>query len=107
MPPALLGRYAAPFVGREGVRHFMQIQRAINDRAMAGVVWENIEMPVRVVRGDSDSWVEPQVAATLASRLPRAEHLRVAGAARLVPEDTPAAFVELLREWIGPEAQAT
>jgi pimeloyl-ACP methyl ester carboxylesterase len=64
MPPALLGRYAAPFVGREGVRHLMQIQRAINDQAMTGVTWEKIAAPVRVVRGDSDSWVEPQVAAT-------------------------------------------
>jgi pimeloyl-ACP methyl ester carboxylesterase len=107
MPPALLGRYAAPFVGREGVRHLMQIQRAINDQAMTGVVWEKIGAPIRVLRGDSDSWVGPQVAATLASRLPRAEHRRMAGVARLVPEDAPAAFVELLREWIGPEAQAT
>ena len=31
---------------------------------------------------------------------------RVAGAARLIPEDSPAALVELLRGWIGPETQA-
>jgi pimeloyl-ACP methyl ester carboxylesterase len=107
MPPALVGRYAAPFVGREGVRHLMQIERAINDQALADVSWEKITAPVLVVRGDSDSWVEPQVAAMLASRLPRAEHRRMTGAARLVPEDAPAALAELLREWIGPEAQTT
>jgi len=106
MPPALVGRYAAPFVGRDGMRHLMQVERAINDQALADVSWEKIAAPVLVVRGDSDSWVAPDVAAMLASRLPHAEHRRMAGAARLVPEDAPAALAELLREWIGPETQA-
>src|ERR1019366_8523109 len=106
-PPALVGRYAARFVGRDGVRHLMQVERAINDQALADVSWEKIAAPVLVVRGDSDSWVAPDVAATLASRLPRAEHRRMSGVARLVPEDAPAALAELLREWIGPDAQAS
>ena len=106
MPPALVGRYAAPFVGRDGVRHLMQVERAINDQALADVSWEKIAAPVLVVRGDSDSWMAPDVAAMLASRLPHAEHRRMAGAARLVPEDAPAALAELLRVWIGPETQA-
>jgi pimeloyl-ACP methyl ester carboxylesterase len=105
MPRALVGRYAAPFVGRDGVRQLMQVDRAINDQALADVSWEKITAPVLVVRGDSDSWTAPDVAATVASRLPRAEHRRMAGAARLVPEDSPAALAELLRGWIGPETQ--
>jgi pimeloyl-ACP methyl ester carboxylesterase len=106
MPRALVGRYTAPFVGRDGVRHLMQVERAINDQALADVMWDKIAAPVLVVRGDSDHWVAPDVAATLASRLPHAEHRRMAGAARLVPEDAPAALAELLREWLGPETQA-
>ncbi len=106
LPPALLGRYAAPFVGRDGVTHLLQIERAINDQALADVMWEKIAVPTLVVRGDLDSWVAPDVSAMIASRLPRAEHRRVAGAARLIPEDSPAALVELLRGWIGPETQA-
>ncbi len=105
MPRALIGRYAAPFVGRDGVRHLMQVERAINDHALADVSWEQIAAPVLVVRGDADSWVPPDVAATLASRLPHAEHRRMHGAGRLVPEDAPAELTELLRDWIGPEAQ--
>lgn len=104
MPPALVGRYAAPFVGRDGVRHLMQVERAINDQALADVSWENIGADALVVRGDADSWVKPDVAAALASRLPRAEYRRMAGVARLVPEDSPAALAELLRAWIGREA---
>lgn len=106
MPPALVGRYAAPFVGRDGVRHLMQVERALNDQALADVSWEKVAAPVLVLRGERDTWVAPDVAATIASRLPRAEFRRMAGAARLVPEDAPAALAELLREWIGPEARA-
>jgi pimeloyl-ACP methyl ester carboxylesterase len=106
MPPALVGRYSAPFVGRDGVRHLMQLERAVNDQALSDVAWEKIAAPVLVVRGEKDSWVAPDVSATIASRLPNAEHRRMAEAARLVPEDSPAALAELLGEWIGPEARA-
>lgn len=106
MPPALVGRYAASFVGRDGVRHLMQVEHAINDQALADVSWEDIGAHTLVVRGDADSWVKPDVAATLASRLPHAEHKRMAGAARLVPEDAPAEFADLLREWIGRDTPA-
>ena len=106
MPPALVGRYAAPFVGRDGVRHLMQVERAINDQALADVSWEKIAAPVLVVRGDHDTWVAPDVSATIASKLQRAEHRRMAGAARLVPEDAPAALSDLLGEWIGRDAGA-
>jgi pimeloyl-ACP methyl ester carboxylesterase len=105
MPPALIGRYAAPFVGRDGVRQLMQVERAINDGAVADVELERISAPVLVVRGDADSWVKPDVAATVASRIPRAQHRRVAGAARLVPEDAPAVLAEMLTEWIGVDRQ--
>ena len=81
----------------------MQVERAINDQALADVTWEKIAAPALVVRGDSDSWVAPDVAAMVASRLPRAQHRRLAGAARLIPEDAPAALSELLRDWIGSE----
>ena len=107
MPRELVGRYAAPFVGRDGVRHLMQVERAINDQALADVSWEKVAAPVLVVRGDSDSWVAPDVAAMLASRLRHAEHRRMAGVARLAPEDAPAALADLVREWMGPETQST
>jgi pimeloyl-ACP methyl ester carboxylesterase len=103
MPRALIGRYAAPFVGRDGVRHLMQVERAINDQALADVSWDRIRAPVMVVRGDSDSWVAPDVAAMVASRMPHAQHRRLAGAARLIPEDSPDALSALLRDWIGME----
>ena len=103
MPRALIGRYAAPFVGRDGVRHLMQVERAINDQALADVAWDRIKAPVMVVRGDADTWVAPDVAAMVASRMPHAQHRRLSGAARLIPEDSPDALSALLRDWIGME----
>ena len=106
MPPALVGRYAAPFVGRDGVRHLMQLEGAINDQALADVMWEKISAPTLVVRGDADSWVAGDVAAKVFSRLPQAELRILPGVARLAPEDSPVELVQLLRTWIGPETQA-
>jgi pimeloyl-ACP methyl ester carboxylesterase len=103
MPMALIGRYAAPFVGREGVRHLMQLERAVNDDSLESVEWEKIAAPTLVVRGEADAWVPPDVAARLASRLVRGEHRRLADAGRLIPEDAPEALVELLRNWIEPD----
>ncbi len=100
MPAALVGRYIAPYVGRDGVRHLLQLERAINDRALERVEWEKITQPVLVVRGDQDGWVSPDVAATLATRFPRGEHRRMSGAARLVPEDAPEALAGVLSAWI-------
>ena len=100
MPAALVGRYVAPYVGRDGVRHLLQLERAINDRAMERVEWEKIAQPVLVVRGDQDGWVSPDVAAALATRFVRGEHRRMSGAVRLVPEDAPDALAEVLSAWI-------
>jgi aminoacrylate hydrolase len=106
MSRALVARYSAPFVGRDGVRHLMQLERSVNDGALEGVEWASVAAPALIVRGDSDGWVPPDVSATLASRLPRGEHRRMADAARLVPEDAPGALAGLLRDWIGPEARS-
>jgi pimeloyl-ACP methyl ester carboxylesterase len=106
MPPALVGRYVAPFVGRDGLRHLMRVERAINDQALADVSLEKLAAPALVVRGAADSWVAPDAAARLCSSLPRAELRIMPGVARLVPEDAPAALAELLRAWIGPETLA-
>jgi len=104
MPSELVARYAAPFVGREGVAHLMQVERAVNDQALAGVQWERIAAPALVLRGDADTWVPPGVAASLFSRLPRASYRNLARVARLMPEDAPAELVELIRSWIDREA---
>ncbi len=100
MPEALVARYVAPFVGREGVHHLLELARAINGRALDHVEWATIGAPTLVVRGDADGWIGPSVSAALASRLGAGEFRRVPGAGRLVPEDAPVAMAELLTDWL-------
>ncbi len=103
MPPALVGRYAAPFVGQDGVRHLMALAHAINDRALDGVAWERISAPTLVLRGEADRWVEPALSASLATRLTRAEYRHLPDAARLIPEDLPEVLARTLRDWLTPD----
>jgi pimeloyl-ACP methyl ester carboxylesterase len=103
MPAALIGRYVAPYVGREGVSHLMQLERAVNDRALESVELAKIIAPALVVRGEADGWVAPEVSAALASRLGRGEHRRVPGVGRLIPEDAPELFADLLAGWLSRE----
>ena len=100
MPQALVGRYVAPFVGSEGVSHLMQLERAINDRALDGVDISKIVAPALVIRGDQDGWVAPEISAALASRLGRGELRRMPDVGRLIPEDAPERFTEVLTEWL-------
>ena len=100
MSPALVGRYVAPFVGRDGVRHLLELARAVNDRALEGVGWMSVTAPTLVVRGDADGWALPTVSAALAARLASGELRRVPDAGRLVPEDAPEAMAALLTDWL-------
>jgi pimeloyl-ACP methyl ester carboxylesterase len=100
MPQALVGRYVAPYVGSEGVSHLMQLERAINDRALDDVDISKIVAPALVVRGDQDGWVESEVSAALAARLGRGELRRMSDAGRLIPEDAPERFTEVLTDWL-------
>lgn len=100
MPRTLVARYGATFVGSDGVRHLMELERAVNDRALERVHWSGVTVPTLVVRGDQDKWVKAEVSAALASRLARGELRRLSGSARLTPEDVPESLAGLLTDWL-------
>ncbi len=100
MPEALVLRYLAPFVGRDGTRQLLAIARAVNDRALTGVEWERVSAPTWVIRGERDPWVPEAVSAQLAARLPEGTLRRISRASRLVPEDAPEELAALLVEWV-------
>ena len=100
MPRALVTRYAATFVGNDGVAHLMELERSVNDRALEHVSWMGVSVPALVLRGDEDRWVAATVSAALASRLAHGELRRIATSARLTPEDAPEQLVDQLRTWV-------
>jgi pimeloyl-ACP methyl ester carboxylesterase len=106
MPPKLVARYAAPFVGADGVRHLQGLANAIADSDFDDVDLSQVATHSLVLRGEQDAWCAATDATRLASALRAAELRTVPTAGRLIPEDAPDALAALLAEWVAP-AQTT
>src|SRR4051812_33266691 len=101
MPDALVARYLAPYVGRDGLEHLLMLGRSITDDDMSDIVLEMLEQPALIVWGDQDKWVNAKLPDKLAGTMPGARLIRIPSAARLVPEDAPAALTNIILEFIG------
>ena len=66
MPPRLVARYLAPFVGQEGVNHLLALARAVHEADMEAIDLGAIRASTLVVRGEEDQWLDPEVATRLA-----------------------------------------
>ena len=96
MPPALIGRYLAPFLGREGLNHLQTLARAIEDDEMDDLVLEEIPFPTMVVRGSRDQQCDRGAAERYVRTLPLGRYVEIPDVGRLIPEEAPSALVELL-----------
>lgn len=101
MPDGLVARFLAPYVGRDGLEHLLMLARSIDADDMMGVALEQLQQPSLIVWGDQDRWVSPKFPDRLAGTLSGARLIRIPTAARLVPEDAPAALVNIILESIG------
>jgi len=102
MPPKLVARYAAPFVGADGVRHLQGLAGAVDDADLEDVEWGSVPVRALVLRGEQDAWCAASDATRLASSLPGAELRSIPLAGRLIPEDAPNALATLLADWVAP-----
>jgi pimeloyl-ACP methyl ester carboxylesterase len=92
----LVGRYVAPYVGREGVNHFLTLARSLDDADLEGLQLEAIAQPTLVLSGDEDRWCSAVAAADLASQLRAGRSDTVPGAGRLLAEDAPDALLRAI-----------
>ncbi len=99
MPDKLVARYAAPFVGSEGVRHLQSLASAVTEDDAEELDLSRITARTLVLRGEQDAWCAPGDAARLATAIPGAELRTVPLAGRLIPEDAPEALASLLADW--------
>jgi pimeloyl-ACP methyl ester carboxylesterase len=104
MPPALVARYLAPYVGRDGLEHLIMLGRQIEASDMRDIDLTTVRQPTLIVWGDEDHWVDPSLPDRLVQTLPGARLMRVPNAGRLVPEDAPEALSTILLEFIGATA---
>jgi pimeloyl-ACP methyl ester carboxylesterase len=101
MPDGLIARYLAPYVGRDGLEHLLMLGRSITADDMRDIALEQLEQPALVVWGDQDRWVSTKLPDRLSGTMPGARLIRIPTAARLVPEDAPAALTNIILEFIG------
>lgn len=101
MPDPLIARFLAPYVGRDGLEHLLMLARSVDADDMRDVALNQIEQPTVIVWGDQDKWVNPKFPDRLAGMVPGARLIRIPTAARLVPEDAPAALANIVLESIG------
>jgi pimeloyl-ACP methyl ester carboxylesterase len=106
MPMRLVARYLAPFVGKDGANHLLTLASSINRADLDEEDYAAIQAPTLIIWGDEDKWVDGKLADRLANAIPDARLVRLAGVARLVPEENPEHLSELLLEFIKRRAAA-
>ena len=96
MPDRLVGRYVAPFVGRDGVDHLLAIARSIDAEDLEDIDLSEVRTRTVIVWGENDKWVDARLPQRLAQALPAAQLVRYANVGRLTPEEIPEEIVRIL-----------
>lgn len=107
MPDALVGRYLAPYVGRDGVDHLLRTARMIDKDDMDEVDLRALPHPTLILWGERDPWVSAKVGEDLASMIGGSKLVRLPNASRLVPEDAPDMVSDLVLDFIGARTAGT
>lgn len=97
MPDALVGRYLAPFVGRDGVDQLLTVMRSIRAQDLHEEELRTIAAPTMIVAGDLDPWLPTDVAERMTAAIGGETRLeRIPGVGRLVPEEAADELAELI-----------
>lgn len=96
MPPRLVARYLAPYVGKDGVSHLLVLGRSIRSDDLEDLDLGRITAPTLIVWGELDGWLDASLPDRLATAIPHSRLVRVPTSARLVPEEEPDRLAELI-----------
>jgi pimeloyl-ACP methyl ester carboxylesterase len=98
--PETLDAYARPWLGPEGQRAYFRKIEQIDERQTAELepLLGAIRIPVRVIWGERDRWLSPQLATRLTAAIPGATLHLVPDAGHFAMEDAPDDVVALLAE---------
>jgi pimeloyl-ACP methyl ester carboxylesterase len=102
MPPMLIGRYLAPFVGQEGVTHLLALARAVRPTDLEDLDLTQVRAHTLIVRGEKDGWVKASVAQKLCEEIADCRVVSLPEVARLVPEEAPDELASLVTAFISP-----
>ncbi|HEX4934800.1 MAG TPA: alpha/beta hydrolase [Gemmatimonadaceae bacterium] len=100
MPPRLIGRYLAPFLGRDGANHLLALAGALGEEELEDLTPGAIRQKVLVVRGTRDRWCTKAIAEGYAESFPGGRYEIVDAVGHLVPEEAPEALADLIAEFV-------
>jgi pimeloyl-ACP methyl ester carboxylesterase len=101
MPPKLVARYLAPYVGGDGVTHLLTLASMLRAEDLDELDLRSLRLPTLIVWGEEDRWLNARLADQLTMAIPGSRLARLPGVGRLVPEEAPEVLVELLLEFVG------
>lgn len=104
MPAALIGRYLAPYLGRDGANHLVALAGALEGEDVDDVKLEEVRQETLVVRGTRDRWCTRPVAEDYAERLRHGRYEHIDGVGHLVPEEAPAELTAMLAPFARDDA---
>ena len=93
--------YLSQWRGEEGKRAFLRKEEGLKERDTAELEPRlgDIEVPVLVVWGEEDAWLDPSQADLLHQAIPDSRVKKVRGAGHFVPEDTPEEVARILTDF--------
>lgn len=96
----LLGRYMAPYVGRDGLTHFLALAGAVEEDDLADLAISTLRHPTLILYGEHDRWCPAAHAAEVAEALPWATVECLGPAGRLLAEELPEALALRVRDYV-------
>jgi pimeloyl-ACP methyl ester carboxylesterase len=96
MPPALVGRYLAPYLGSEGAGHLLALAGAINEADVEDIDLKRVRQRTLVLRGTRDRWCTRTVAESYADEIPKGHYEHVDEVGHLVPDEDPESLARLV-----------
>lgn len=100
MPWQLMGRYAVPFLGREGTTHLLSLAGSLKEEDVADIDLTRVRQRTLVLRGTRDRWCTRPVAEAYANAIPKGLYQSVDGVGHLVPEEDPGALAQLIAAFV-------
>jgi pimeloyl-ACP methyl ester carboxylesterase len=100
MPDRLVARYIAPFVGRDGVPHLLDLARSLRVEEVEELDLGLINVPTLVVWGEADPWIDRNIPTRLVHAIPNLRLVRLPHVGRLAPEEAPEELTRLIVEHV-------
>jgi pimeloyl-ACP methyl ester carboxylesterase len=100
MSAPLIGRFVAPYIGKDGVNHLLTLAGAIVEEDVGDMELADLTIPILVVRGERDQWSDAPTGETLVRSVRDGRLVRLGGVGRLVPEESPSTLRDLIVDFV-------